>query len=126
MRLGFAALVLVIFALCVQQAKAHPTLIGWEQHDYAPGDTWEIVWDCEDPDGFQPLEPMWGSEGARVALVDPGLECTAIARTWRDGVVSEESEPVVYVLEPPMWMGLFAGLLCMKPLSRRAQGLPGI
>ena len=80
--------------------------------DYVAGDTWEIS------PTWLPLVPIWGSGGVHSALVEVSLPVTVEARTWRDGVVSEVSEPVVYVPEPGGLVGLLAGIGVLAALRQ--------
>ena len=112
MKLGLAVL---CFALFAQQARAEPILVAWGQPSYAPGDTWEIE---QGGGAWRPLVPIWSAGGLHSALVEASLPATVRARTWRGDVVSEASEPHVYVPEPPIWIGLMAGISSIMILLR--------
>ena len=117
MRLGFAILCLAVFTLLSQQARAES--VRWMQPDYEPRDTWEWrVVEVEVSDTWLPLELLWQVGNEHGAVVEPLLSWTVEARTWRDGVVSEVSEPHVYVPEPGVLVGLVAGISCLAALRR--------
>ena len=114
MKLGLALLCL---AFVTQQARAES--IRWLQPDHEPGDTWEYrVLSIEAVSDWQPLEELWRVGEVRGAVVAPRALVTVQARTWRSGVVSDSSEPVVYVPEPSLLLGLLAGMSVLGVLAR--------
>lgn len=117
MKLGLAALCLVVLVLCTQQARAESILIAWEQPGYEAGDTWEIG---RSGGAWVPLVPIWGAGGVHSALIEASLPTTVVARTTRDGVVSEVSEPHVYVDEPSLSVGLLVGCAALAFSASRA------
>ncbi len=119
-RLGLALLCLAALALCTQQARAES--VRWLQPGHEAGDTWEWrVVAVEVSDDWQPLEELWRVGATRGAIVTPMVSWTVEARTWRDGVVSVASEPVVYVPEPGVLLGLVAGAGCLFLLPRSSR-----
>lgn len=126
MKLGLALLCLVALALVTQQARAES--VRWIQPDYEAGDTFEYrIVSVEVALGWQPLEELWRVGEVRGAVVAPLVSVTVEARTWRGGVVSEVSEPVVYVPEPGGLLGLVVGIaaLCVLANSPEARGAEG-
>ncbi len=108
MKLGLPLLCLAALALCTQQARAEP--IRWIQPGHEAKDTLEYrIVSVEVADGWQLLEELWRAGEVRGGLVVPLASMTVVARTTRGGVVSEVSEPVVYVPEPSLLLGLVSG-----------------
>ena len=122
-RILLVALVLAVLGtVMVCRAQAHPVAVRWTQPDYQPGDAWEIRWIvCSVDTEWQPLISVWGSESAWGGVQAPQVDCAAVARTWRDGEVSVDSAPRVYVPEPPRWALLAAGVGGLVAISRRVQ-----
>ena len=108
MKLGLAALCLVVLVLLTQQARAES--IRWTQPDYEAGDTWEYrVLSVEVAPGWHPLKQLWNVGEIRGAVVEPLVSMTVEARTTRDGVTGVVSAPKVYVPEPSLSVGLVVG-----------------
>ena len=112
MKLGPALLCLAALALCTQSARAES--IRWLQPDYEEGDTWQYrVISIEAVPGWRPLEELWRVGEVRGAVVSPLVSMTVEVRTWRGGVVSEVSQPVVIVPEPSLLSGLAVGCVAL-------------
>ena len=112
----YLPILLLVFVGC---EPVYAESIRWLQPDYEAGDTWEVrITAVEVAPGWQPLEELWHVGEVRGAVVSPIVSMTVEARTWRGGVVSEVSNPVVIVPEPG-GLGLLAGLGVMWWMKRR-------